>query len=162
MKLSIPPHIAWPLFIVALLLISISAAVFTYIAANSDGGPQVVDRYYETAAVQEETARRQQATETLRLQFDVQVEAPSEAGLRVVELAITDAEGAAVIGVTGDVTALRPQRASSVATVPLTEDGAGYYRAEMPIGGAGLWDFRVDGTYEGTPFETTLRTELSR
>lgn len=39
----IPPHIAWPLFVVALLLMSITAATITVIAANSDGGVQVIE-----------------------------------------------------------------------------------------------------------------------
>jgi hypothetical protein len=38
----IPPHIAWPGFVVLLLLMSITAAVVTVVAANSDGGAQVV------------------------------------------------------------------------------------------------------------------------
>ena len=38
----IPPHIAWPGFVVLLLLMSITAGVVTMIAARSDGGAQVV------------------------------------------------------------------------------------------------------------------------
>ena len=39
----IPPHVGWPLLVVALLLMSITAAVVTVIAANSDGGAQVIE-----------------------------------------------------------------------------------------------------------------------
>ena len=39
----VPPHVAWPAFVVLLLLMSITAAVVTVIAANSDGGAQVVE-----------------------------------------------------------------------------------------------------------------------
>jgi hypothetical protein len=41
-KPLLPPHVAWPLFIVFLLLVSISAAAVTVVAACSDGGAQVV------------------------------------------------------------------------------------------------------------------------
>ena len=39
----VPPHVAWPAFIVLLLAISISAAVITLIAARSDGGVRLVE-----------------------------------------------------------------------------------------------------------------------
>ncbi len=39
----VPPHIAWPAFVVFLLLLSVAAAVGTVIAANSDGGVQVIE-----------------------------------------------------------------------------------------------------------------------
>jgi hypothetical protein len=38
----LPPHVAWPLFVVLLLLTSITAAAVTVAAALSDGGAQVV------------------------------------------------------------------------------------------------------------------------
>ena len=39
-----PPHIAWPAFVVFLLLISVSAAVVTVVAARSDGGARLLPR----------------------------------------------------------------------------------------------------------------------
>lgn len=39
----IPPHIAWPGFVVFLLAISISMAFVTVMAARSDGGARLVD-----------------------------------------------------------------------------------------------------------------------
>ncbi|MFN3597660.1 MAG: hypothetical protein ACK41D_10370 [Rubricoccaceae bacterium] len=39
----LPPHIGWPLLIVLLLLLSITAAVGTAIAAHSDGGARLVE-----------------------------------------------------------------------------------------------------------------------
>ncbi|MEM8600442.1 MAG: hypothetical protein AAGF99_11015 [Bacteroidota bacterium] len=39
----IPPHIAWPLFVVLLLSISVSAAIYTAFMAHADGGVQVID-----------------------------------------------------------------------------------------------------------------------
>jgi hypothetical protein len=42
-KPLVPPHVAWPLFVVLLLLMSITAATITVFAAYSDGGVQVVE-----------------------------------------------------------------------------------------------------------------------
>ena len=39
----IPSHIAWPLFVVLLLAMSVTAATVTVLAARSDGGAQVVE-----------------------------------------------------------------------------------------------------------------------
>ena len=39
----VPPHVAWPLFVVLLLLMSVGAAVVTVLAAHSDGGVQIVE-----------------------------------------------------------------------------------------------------------------------
>ncbi len=38
-----PPHVAWPAFVVLLLLMSIGAAAVTVYLAHSDGGVQIVD-----------------------------------------------------------------------------------------------------------------------
>ncbi|NNF59119.1 MAG: hypothetical protein HKN04_12865 [Rhodothermaceae bacterium] len=39
----VPPHVAWPLFVVLLLAMSVGAALFTAYMANSDGGVQLVE-----------------------------------------------------------------------------------------------------------------------
>lgn len=39
----VPPHIAWPLFIVLLLAMSVGAALFTAYMAQSDGGVVLVE-----------------------------------------------------------------------------------------------------------------------
>ncbi|MEL6444054.1 MAG: hypothetical protein AAF089_07210 [Bacteroidota bacterium] len=39
----IPPHIAWPLFVVLLLAMSVTAALYTAYMANVDGGVTVVE-----------------------------------------------------------------------------------------------------------------------
>ena len=46
----VPPHIAWPAFVVFLLAISITMAVATFIAATSDGGARHVEAPVEQAA----------------------------------------------------------------------------------------------------------------
>ncbi|MEM1115201.1 MAG: hypothetical protein AAF845_18795 [Bacteroidota bacterium] len=51
----VPPHIAWPAFIVFLLAISITMAVATFVIAKSDGGPRLVDAPAETRTEAAET-----------------------------------------------------------------------------------------------------------
>lgn len=45
----VPSHIAWPAFVVFLLLISIAMAGATVVAAHSDGGARLVGAQAETA-----------------------------------------------------------------------------------------------------------------
>ena len=40
----VPPHVAWPAFVVLLLAVSVAAAVATVIAARSDGGARLVEQ----------------------------------------------------------------------------------------------------------------------
>lgn len=46
----IPPHIAWPGFVVFLLALSITMAVVTFAAARSDGGARHVEAPVEQTA----------------------------------------------------------------------------------------------------------------
>lgn len=39
----LPPHIGWPLLVVLLLAMSLTAAALTVVAATSDGGVQLVE-----------------------------------------------------------------------------------------------------------------------
>lgn len=47
--IQVPPHIFWPGFIIALLLIPIGSGAAIVIAATSDAGPQVIPDYYQKA-----------------------------------------------------------------------------------------------------------------
>ena len=46
----VPPHIAWPAFVVFLLVITITMVAVTVMAARSDGGVQRVDTPVEQTA----------------------------------------------------------------------------------------------------------------
>ena len=39
----LPPHVGWPLLVVLLLAMSLTAAAITVVAATSDGGVQLVE-----------------------------------------------------------------------------------------------------------------------
>lgn len=47
----IPSHVAWPMFIVLLLAISLTAVVVTVVAARSDGGVRLVETQAPPSAV---------------------------------------------------------------------------------------------------------------
>lgn len=163
MTFRIPPHIGWPLFIVALLLVSVSAGIITIIAAGSDGGPQIVEDYYDRAVRWDEEAARRAASAALGWEATVRVAAAgAQAGLRTVEVAVRDRDGAPVAGLRGTLRAARPQWAHAVAQVPLVPvaETPGLYRQEVPVGEAGLWDFEIDAARDTAAFAARVRVEV--
>lgn len=160
MRLNVPPHIAWPLFIVVLLLSGIGGAFAVLVAARSDGGVQIVENYYEKAARWDDTAARQAASDALGWRVEARIEPfDSSKALQPVELLFTDRAGEPVSDLTGTIRAFRPQRVQAVAEIPLNDDPArpGIYRQLLPLEGEGLWDFEILARRDTTVFEARLR-----
>lgn len=158
----VPPHIAWPAFVVALLLLGIGSAFEALFAARSDGGAQIVENYYDEALSFDETRAAQVASDALGWTAEVSVGA-CEGGLCPVEVAVRDRGGAPIDNLTGVVRASRPQDATAVARLPLSpSETPGVYRQLMPIARAGLWDFAIDAQRGDDRFLTTVRRDLSR
>ena len=159
---KLPPNVAWPLMVVALLLTSITASAYTFHKAHSDGGPAIVNNYYEKGKHWNETAAAKKAGSGLVV--DVAVLDPSEnQALRPVEVTIRDADGAPVAGLTGMLRALRPHKAAPVATVPLqpVEGRPGVFRQSLPVDARGVWDFQIDGMHHDVSIQKTVRVRLS-
>ncbi len=159
--MKLPPHIAWPLFIVGLLTMSVVTVTITVMAARSDGGAQVIDDYYQKAVNWDETAALQAASDALGWQADVAV-GPADADARPVEITLRDREGLPIEGAEGTIRAFRPQRAGVVAESPLmATETPGLYRQTFPINQAGLWDFEIVATQDSLRFQTTIRKEIT-
>lgn len=160
-KPLVPPHIAWPAFVIALLLLGIGSAFQALFAARSDGGAQVVEAYYDTALQFEDEQAARVASAALgwgaRVEIGVCVE-----GLCAIELTVRDRDGAPVTGLTGVLHTSRPQEAGTVATIPLApkEGVPGVYRQLVPLSAAGLWDIAVDAHGGGERFLTTTRLDV--
>ncbi|GIV58336.1 MAG: hypothetical protein KatS3mg042_1249 [Rhodothermaceae bacterium] len=161
MKELLPPHIGWPLFVVALLASGVATTLGTLFAARSDGGAQVIDDYYRKAAEWDAHAADLAASATLGWQVRVAV-VPDEAGRPLLELTVRDRDGQPVTGLTGTVRAFRPQWAEAVGEAPLAEVTAppGVYRQPLPLEGRGLWDFEIEATRGPDRFHQILRKEL--
>ena len=161
-RLHLPPHIAWPLFIVGLLSLSVVTVTITVIAARSDGGPQVIDDYYQKAVNWDEAAALQAASDALGWQAEIVIRPASEAS-RPVEVMLRDREGQPVAEVQGTIRAFRPHRAQAVAERPLAAvaETPGLYRQTFPIQQAGLWDFEIVAMQDSLRFQTTIRKEIT-
>jgi len=157
---TLPPNIGWPLLVVCLLSISISASVYTLLAAQSDGGPAIVDNYYAKGSNFDATAAARDAARDLRVDVAVHAEGDTP-GLRPVVVTIRTAD-APLTGLNGTVLLSRPHVAGALSTVPLhPTDTPGVYRQLLPIQSTGLWDVTVEArSAERVSFEKTVRIDL--
>ncbi len=163
MKRSLPPHIAWPLFIVAILLVGIGGAFSALIAAHSDGGAQVIEDYYAQAVAWDEIASRRARSVMLGWRADLQIlDGTTDTRLYTTEITVRDSSGAGVPGLSGTIRAMRPQQAGAVAEIPLAPvaGSPGLYRQQLPIGEAGVWDFEVTAHKDSVQFHTRIRREI--
>ncbi|MEP0548824.1 MAG: FixH family protein [Rhodothermales bacterium] len=158
----IPSHIAWPGFVIALLLLSIFAAFQAFFAAQSDGGAQVVEAYYDSAIAFDDEQAAQAASNALGWSAGVEVGA-CEGGLCAVDVVVRDREGAPVEGLNGLLRVSRPQSAATVARIPLaSSDAPGVYRQFVPLNADGLWDFAVTARRGDEQFVTEIRRDVAR
>jgi len=160
-KPLVPPHIAWPAFVIALLLLGIGSAFEALFAARSDGGAKIVENYYDEALGYDQTRAAQAASDVLGWSAGVTV-GTCEGGLCPVEVVVSDQTGAPVNDLVGVVRASRPQEATAAARLPLSPSGTpGVYRQMMPVSAAGLWDFAIDAQRGDDRFLTTARVEVA-
>lgn len=163
MRPLLPPHVGWPLLVVALLLTGIGASVATLIFSRADGGAQVVDDYYAQAAHWGEAMAEQAASQRLGWQAEAVLEpTPAGSALRPVVLTVRDAEGAPVEGLQGTVRLSRPQQSRAQAEIPLQAVAGqpGTYRQALPMGAAGLWDLTVTARRDTLRYRHTLRLDV--
>lgn len=154
----IPSHIAWPGFVIFLLLLGIGTAFQALFAARSDGGARVVENYYDAAQRFDETQATQAASDALGWTTAVSIGACEATGCPV-ELAVTDGEDVPVTGLVGRVAASRPQDTQAQAEAALREVQPGVYRQTLRLGPS-LWDFAVDARRGDDHYVTAVRREI--
>jgi nitrogen fixation protein FixH len=141
---EIPPKYFYPGMVIGLLLMSVGFVTTTVIAAHSDGGPQVVEDYYQKSVDYDETqARREAAANT---GWTVEVTNLAEAGAgEPLLIEIVDRKGQPVTGLEGTLELRRPELARAVGTSELTPAAGkpGFYEASVAAGRDGLWDIEM-------------------
>lgn len=127
------------------------------IASQSDGGPQVIDRYYQQAVAWDSTAAVRQASRDLGWAVDVTRGAVD--GRTVLDVRVTDRDGLPVTGLTGELLLRRPQSAGVLERLRLDAAPATMLRAYPSVSGRGLWDIDVELQRGETRFVDTVRRE---
>ena len=158
----IPAKYFWPGFVTALLTFSVGVGAVTVYAANSDGGPQVVENYDEKAANWGEELERRRNSRALGWQMSLETFEPAGASEQTrVEITLRDASGQPLTGLTGSVDLRRPSLAGVQATSKLKSvpSKPGVYRAELPVNRRGLWDFDITAERGDDLFVKTVRKQ---
>ena len=159
----LPPHVAWPLFVVMLLVMSVGTMTGMVLASRSDGGAQIIDDYYQKAVQWDDRAAARRASAGLGWTATLALDASEAAAARTLILTIKDRTGAPVGNLTGTVQAGRPHRAGVLAEHPFqATETPGTYRLTLPLDGFGLWDFEVEAHRGDERFMTTIRHEIRR
>lgn len=139
----------WPIFLGALLAMSIGAsAVIVFVATRPDT-PRPMQGYYEAAQAWDADEAVEAASRQLgwSVTFELPAEVPHMAGMpRPVDVFVVDRDGRPVTGMTGRLFAIRPSdtRLNQTGELIALPHAAGRYRTLVRLDAPGLWDLRLD------------------
>ena len=160
---KLPAHITWPLIIICFLTLGVLWGIGVVIASQIDGGPVIVDDYYDKAINWDERAALQARSAAMNWTVDV-VLSISETSEQppALRIQVQDADGIPVQGLSGRLTASRPHQSSPLADKELESDpvNPGLYHTGFPEVRTGLWDFELSLKKDTTHFVTSIRKEF--
>lgn len=156
------PGMGWPIGIVTILVVTVSANLVMMRIANDDPAFSVEPDYYKKAVFYDSTMA--QTHRNLDLGWTVAVVADSitpgkPTRLRVV---LRDQTSAPVQGAAVEATVLFNARASDLTTAVLTDEGDGVYAADFPIRTPGEWEVRLSARRDTSHFTASARVTAVR
>ena len=146
--------------IVGFLLLGITWSISVVVASQSDGGPAIVDDYYQKAISWDQEAKRRAQSDAYN--WNIEIELSHESSTPLLTTTIRDANGNPVEGFQGSIRVMRPHKAQPVTMVPLNHSAkaAGTYTSYIPQLTRGLWDFQIDAHKDELLVYTTIRKEF--
>lgn len=156
--MRIPEKYFWPGMVVAILSLSVVANIILVTAALSDGGPQVIDNYYEKSVNWDES--QAELKRVKEMGWTVEILVGPAAPNRAVRFVVRDRAGAPVDGLLPHVIIHSPAKIVAAGEAELTPAGPGVYAGEFPITHPGFWDFNFTARLGDGDFVTTKRVEV--
>lgn len=159
----IPPHVAWPLFVVLLLVIGVGSSLAIVFAARSDGGAKVIENYYEKAIAWDSTSKLTRESDAAGWVVSMDYVPPaSSTTTGKMEIVFIDNAGQPITGLAGSVSAYRPQHSRALGTAALTADTTkpGTYFHAFGHAASGIWDFEIHAQQDSFQFHKVIRKEL--
>ncbi len=145
----------WPWLLTAGMSGIVGVNVAMLFVARSDANGVVVEQDYYRKAVQWDSTMALR-DESARLGWHATVTLGSPA----IELALTDATGAGVIGARVQATLIHNADAGRPTEVALQDLGDGRYGGAAVLAHRGLWEVRIRADRGGERFASTTRAEL--
>ncbi len=158
---KVPPHIFWPGLVVAILGMSVTANIWLLYNAQSDGGAQIIDDYYDKATAWDEKVELDEVSARKGWTVATTVGGLEE-GQRRVTFAVRDRAGQPVQGLAAKATVKNPVKIDDVTERELAENAPGVYMALMPFSRAGLWDIHFTVGSGETVFFHETRIEVDQ
>jgi len=154
---SIPSHIFWPGFIIALLGIPMLTGTAIIMASSSDGGPRIMPDYYNRAVAWDESQAVDQASRDLG--WTVALSVTDERA----ELAVRDAQNQPlkVSGTAAFRLASEIEPRVVAALTPRQDGQPGHYIIEGAPLDHGVWDVQLRLDTGEAVYERTHRVERS-
>ena len=151
--------LVWPAAVIGLILLGMGTTFGMLFASRVDGGPQVIEAYYEKAVAWDSTASVRASSEALGWTAAVSLE-QTAGGTSTIVVSLVDANGEPVSGASGTASLSRPQRAGILETAELTPGPeAGAYLFTVQSTGTGLFDVAIDMRRGDDRFVRTVRSE---
>ena len=156
----IPEKYFWPGLIMGLLGLSVTWWVGMLFIAQSGGGPQVVEGYYERSVDYESIQQMRRAAEKSGWSVEVDWRRGAEQGA---QFQVVDRGGQPVVGLEGTVEIRRPERAGTVGKAELraVPGTPGRYAAGVEPSRPGLWDVVLWAKHSGGSYLFEMRREVS-
>ena len=158
----LPPHIAWPFFVVGLLVLGVGWSMWVVFASSSDGGAQVVENYYEKAVNWDD--RHQLIQQSIAAGWRVDIKyvpdaSPEKRG--IIEIRINDKDGRPVENLRGSVKIYRPQTTKAMSEMAFNNvvGRPGVY-TQLFQPAPGLWDFEIAAERDSFHFLKVIRKEF--
>lgn len=151
--------LVWPAAVIGLILLGMGTTFGMLFASRVDGGPQVIEAYYEKAVAWDSTAAVRASSLALGWTASVALQ-HTIGGASTIVVTLEDASGEPVSGASGTASLSRPQRAGILETAQLKPGpDAGSYVFAPSATGTGLFDVAIDMTRDDDRFVRTIRSE---
>jgi uncharacterized GH25 family protein len=148
----------WPIAIVVILALSVSANVGVMLLVQDDPSFAVEPDYYRKAVAWDGEMAQQARNDSTGWRLESQVGAMTGAGAPV-RVRLVDSQGQPITGATVRMDALYNARAGEIHGALLVADADGYV-ATIPAAHAGAWELRFDVQWQGTRFTRVHRVDV--
>lgn len=156
----------WPLFLMSLLVMSISAHGILVCVATRPNAPRPIAGFYERSQQWDSDSAERAASKQLGWKVDFSIPAGQQylTGMpRPVDVAITDRDGQAVSGLAGKLLAKRPsdQRLNARGELYELPHAPGRYRSLVRLAAPGVWELSVDARLGKLHFVHSDRVDVA-
>jgi nitrogen fixation protein FixH len=144
----------WPHFIFVLLGVNFVVVGVTLYFALSDSSFAVEPDYYRKALAWDQSARQLEASARLGWKADIRADRSA------VQVNLSDATGAPLVGAQVEITCFAHTRAADRSLLALAETQPGLYTAPATLPRPGRWQFRLTARRGDDTFLTTTDLDV--